>query len=209
MTQSTPLLTCIEAVVFDVYGTIVEIQDKRSPYKKLLQLLAQKGRPHQKDDGARLMSMPAGLAEIAQLLGYALSEQELAPIVEDLSLEIASLRLYPDTTPTLLALQEAGLKLAVCSNLAAPYAAPVVKLLPITLDAYIWSFEAGAIKPEPAIYSAVIAALNLPAEKILFVGDTLLADYTGPQNAGMRSVHLNRKNKALPHFTIQSLVELM
>ncbi|MFZ6759367.1 HAD family hydrolase [Undibacterium sp. Ji50W] len=78
-----------------------------------------------------------------------------------MQLEIDSLSLYPDTTSTLLELRKAGLKIAVCSNLAGPYAAPVMALLPVTLDAYIWSFEVRAIKPEPIIYSSVSDALNI------------------------------------------------
>ena len=141
----------VQAVVFDVYGTIVEIRNKRSPFKKLLQLLEKKGRPLQADDAAKLMSMSANLSETARFFGYDLTTQELAPLEEDLQMEIDSLSLYPDTNTTLWELRKAGLKIAVCSNLARPYAAPVMTLLPVTLDAYIWSFEVGAIKPEPII----------------------------------------------------------
>lgn len=199
----------VQAVVFDVYGTIVEIRNKRSPFKKLLQLLEKKGRPLQADDAAKLMSMSANLSETARFFGYDLTTQELAPLEEDLQMEIDSLSLYPDTNTTLWALRKAGLKIAVCSNLARPYAAPVMALLPVTLDAYIWSFEVGAIKPEPIIYSAVSDALNIAPSKILFVGDTLLADYIGPQKMGMHSVHLNRKNIPSPNSTIISLTELV
>jgi len=113
------------------------------------------------------------------------------------------------TTSTLLELRKAGFKIAVYSNLARPYAAPVMALLPVTLDACIWSFEVRAIKPEPIIYSSVSDALNIAPSKILFVGDTLLADYIGPQSIGMRSVHLNRKNTPSTNSTINSLAELV
>ena len=209
MEKLNDLLADAQAVVFDVYGTIVEIRNERGPFKKLLQLLAKKGRPPQADDAAKLMSMSANLSETAKFFGFDLTAQELAPLEKDLQLEIDSLNLYPDTTPTLLELQKTGLKIALCSNLAAPYAAPVMALLPITLDAYVWSFEVGAIKPEPIIYSAVCDALNISPSKILFVGDTLLADYIGPQSIGMRSVHLNRKNTPSPNSTIISLTELV
>ncbi|MFZ6873247.1 HAD family hydrolase [Undibacterium sp. Di27W] len=209
MEKLNDLLADAQAVVFDVYGTIVEIRNKRGPFKKLLQLLAKKGRPPQADDAAKLMSMSADLSETAKFFGFELTAQELAPLEEDLQLEIDSLSLYPDTTSTLLELRKAGLKIAVCSNLAGPYAAPVMALLPVTLDAYIWSFEVRAIKPEPIIYSSVSDALNIAPSKILFVGDTLLADYIGPQSIGMRSVHLNRNNTPSANSTINSLAELV
>ncbi|MFZ6759368.1 hypothetical protein ACO0K9_19355 [Undibacterium sp. Ji50W] len=55
MEKLNDLLADVQAVVFDVYGTIVEIRNKRGPFKKLLQLLAKKGRPPQADDAAKLM----------------------------------------------------------------------------------------------------------------------------------------------------------
>lgn len=209
MKQSLNFLNDIEAVVFDVYGTIVEINDKRAPYKRLFRLLAKKGRVPLQSDAAQLMSTPADISEIAKLFGYELSEQELSPIQTALESEISSISVYPDALETLQALRDTGLKLGLCSNLAQPYAKPIMELLPISLDGYVWSFEVGTIKPDPRIYLKVCDALDLEPTKILFVGDTLLADYIGPRRVGMKSVHLCRKGSPSPNETINSLAELL
>lgn len=199
----------VKAVVFDVFGTLVEIGDRRRPYARLLQLLADAGRVPRKDDAARLMSTPCGLAGAAQLFDAELPVSKLAPLEMDLLAELASVTLYPDTVETLTKLRHAGLKIGLCSNLAAPYAIPVLKLLPFALDAYAWSFEIGALKPDAAIYRAACHRLAYAPHEVLFIGDTLEADYLGPRAIGMQSLHLTRQGTARTEDTISTLVQLL
>lgn len=198
----------ITAVVFDVYGTLVEIRDRRRPYPRLLQMLAESGRVPRQSDARRLMSTPCGLAGAAQLFGMELPAAALATLENDLSAELASVALYPDTIGALTALRQAGIKIGVCSNLAAPYASPVLKLLPFALEAYAWSFELGTVKPDPAIYRAVCQKLHSAPHETLFVGDTMKADYGGPRTIGMPSVHLTRKGPSQAQHSIATLAEL-
>ena len=196
----------IDAVVFDVYGTLVEIGDKRAPFRRLLRIGEQQGRPASVLDAATLMSAPLNLHAAAANLSIELDPDQLRELEADLRSEIASIRLFPDTVPTLQALRARGIKLGLCSNLAADYAAPIVKLLPIQLDAYTWSFEAGAIKPDPAIYAHACAALGCAPERVLMVGDTPAADVDGPRAIGMQSILLDRRQRhggvhALPSLT--------
>jgi len=86
-------------------------------------------------------------------------------------------------------------RFGLCSNLAAPYAIPAKLLLP-SFDVYGWSFEVGAIKPEPAIYRQMIEQLGCEASAIAMIGDTLQADMLGPIGQGMRGYHLQREGKA-------------
>lgn len=198
----------IKAVVFAVYGTLVEIRDRRRPYARLLQLLAKSGRVPREDDAVRLMSTPCGLAGAAQLFGVELPATAIAPFETELFAELASVALYPDAVGTLAALRRAGIKIGLCSNLAAPYAIPVLKLLPFRLDAYAWSFEMGAVKPDAAIYRAVCQKLACAPHDVLFIGDTLEADYLGPRAIGMQSLHLVRKGITQADDSISTLVQL-
>ena len=202
------LFAGIKAIVFDAYGTLVDITDRRRPYAKLLQALTATGRIPCESDAARLMSAPVGLAGTAHMFGVELPASILAPIEQDLFAELASVMLYPDTIRTMASLRQVGIKIGVCSNLAAPYAIPVKTLLPLPLDAYAWSFEVGAIKPDSAMYRLVCEMLACAPQEILFVGDRLDADYHGPRGVGMRSVHLVRHGDAQVTETIQSLDEL-
>lgn len=52
----------------------------------------------------------------------------------------------------------------------------------------IYSSEVRVAKPHPAIFRAGLAALGLPAERVVYVGDRLRADVAGAQGVGMWAV---------------------
>ena len=185
--------TKIAVVAFDVFGTLVHIGDKRAPYKKLLQWMKDQGRSPQPADAAVIMSQPVSFEEVAAQFGMTLPDDLLAALYSDLAAELQSISLYPDTLSTLNQLSQTGVKIALCSNLAHPYGRAVYPMLP-RLDAYVWSYEVGAIKPDPPIYQHLIDQLGCTAEEVLFIGDTPLADVEGPSNFGMSARLINRKD---------------
>ncbi|GAB3461594.1 hypothetical protein GCM10027321_22430 [Massilia terrae] len=180
------------AVVFDVYGTLVSIRDKRMPFAKLLQIGEAQGRPRTSADRRVLMASSFTLAQAAAFLKIDLTAAELNSLEADLNAELESITLFPEVIPTIRSLQSRGIKVGICSNLAAAYASPVQAILPMDLNAYVWSFQIGALKPEPAIYKHVCDALDCEPHQILMTGDSLKADVDGPKIFGMRSILLNR-----------------
>ncbi|QUE75282.1 HAD family hydrolase [Stutzerimonas stutzeri] len=181
----------IEAVIFDVYGTLLQIGERRRPFRNLLKQARSQGRQPRADDARTLMTQNVGLAGAANLFGTQLGNVELATLELDLYAELASVRPYDDALRALESLKRAGLKVALCSNLATPYAIPAMLLLP-EFDAYAWSFEVGAIKPEPAIYDHLVKRLDCKASSIAMIGDTLEADVLGPERLGVHGFHLRR-----------------
>lgn len=125
----------------------------------------------------------------AQELGL---ESLLPAIHQELAEDLAGCRLFEDVAPTLQRLRADGCRIAVCSNLAQPYSEVVRRLLP-DLDAYVFSFEVGAKKPDPAIYRAVCVALDCQPREILFVGDSQRADVDGPRRFGMSARLIDRR----------------
>ncbi len=199
----------VKAVVFDLYGTLLSIEEPRRPYRQLLDQLREGGRAPRTDDAATIMTVDAGLAGMAAALGGQLSATRLAQLETDLFAELASVRAFDDAVPTLSALRARGLKLALCSNLASPYAVPARLLLP-QMDVYGFSFVAEAVKPQAAFYAAVCAELGLPPEDVLMVGDTLAADVEGPLAYGMQACHLVRHGGlSTARYCIRSLKELL
>jgi HAD superfamily hydrolase (TIGR01493 family) len=182
----------IKAILFDVYGTLVEIRDKRAPFRRLLQIGAGRGRTSEPGDAHLIMGRPLSLLDAAALLGIELADAERARLENDLRAELASIAPFPDTMPALQALKDQGFKLGLCSNLALDYAAPALAALPFELDAHVWSFDAGAIKPDPAIYAYACRALGYAPGEVLMVGDTPAADVDGPRAAGLQALLLGR-----------------
>lgn len=179
-------------IIFDVFGTLVHIEKRRSPYKKLLRALTKQGRVAEANDVSTIMSKRLGFAELAHYWGYHISENLLKSLESDLAEELASVSLYDDTLEMLARLKEKGFKLALCSNLAMPYGDVVFKQLPI-LDAYAWSYEVGATKPNPKIYQHVLDELGCQAKDVLFIGDTPKADVIGPTAFGMAARLIERR----------------
>ncbi|WP_373980583.1 HAD family hydrolase [Achromobacter sp. JD417] len=182
----------IKAVAFDVFGTLVNIDRPTRPFRKLVRLLHEAGRPRQRDDGIRAMSSAIDLRQAARLFGGMISEDALNALEAELREEIESITLFPDAAPTLLALKARGIKVALCSNLAAPYGPPVLDLLPFQPDFCAWSYEAGAVKPQPEIYQYLCEGIACQPEDVLMIGDTIEADMIGPRKFGMHGYHLDR-----------------
>lgn len=180
-------------ITFDVFGTLVKIGERRSPYRKLMKWLKENGRQPKPDDAKFIMFQNLSFTELIKLIGINIPEQLLQELEHDLDEELQSIVLYEDTLSTLEELKKLGFRLALCSNLAMPYGKVVSSFLP-SLDAYAWSYEVGAVKTESQIYQHLIDKLQCHAKDILFIGDTLLADYSGPNEFGMSARLIDRKN---------------
>ena len=180
-------------IIFDVFGTLVKIGERCSPYRKLIKWLKENGRQPKPDDAKFIMSQNLSFTELVKLLGINIPDQLLQELEHDLNDELQSIVLYEDTLSTLEELKELGFRLALCSNLAMPYGKVVSSLLP-NIDTYAWSYEVGAIKPESQIYQYLIDQLECRAKDVLFIGDTPLADYSGPNEFGMSARLIDRKN---------------
>lgn len=199
----------VKGVIFDAFGTLVYIANARRPYRRLLDAAAQAGRVPRADDAANVMSRRCGLAEVASWLDAGLSLIVIGELERELVEEVATVRPYPEARTTINRLRDVGLKVGVCSNLAAPYAVPIYSLLPDAFDACVWSFDVGAVKPDPAIYAAVCATSNLAPEELLFVGDTYAADVMGPRAFGMQAIHLARNGQSPEPGFLRELGELV
>ena len=74
----------IQAVVFDVFGTLLQIGERRHPFRQLMQNLRLQGKTPRPDDARTLMTRNLGLAGAADYFGAQLSNSELASLESDL-----------------------------------------------------------------------------------------------------------------------------
>lgn len=175
----------IQAVCFDGFGTLVEIGDKRRPFRTLL------GDAPTSAAVTRALTTPTSLRDFARHLAIVLDETRLAELQADLEAECASTRPRPGIDALWEKLRRLGLRVGVCSNLAAPYEDALIGCLPRAPDALVLSFEVGLMKPQAEIYRLVCRQLNLEPDQVLFVGDSLQADILGPQAAGLFGMHID------------------
>ena len=115
-------------------------------------------------------------------------------------------RVYPEVPDVLAALCARGLRLAVVSNFDTRLP-PLLDALGLAafFDAVVCSGEAGAAKPDGAIFARALAALGVEASEALHVGDSREADYEGARAAGIEALLVDRGTTARPAGTIPDL----
>lgn len=179
----------IKAIFFDAFGTLCEIREKRNPYKPIM-----KAWPHGVADAYQiLMTRNISPEELAHEAGC--TEEIIQKVEESIAAEVASMRLYPEVPAVLDTIRKRGLKWAIISNLATPYAAPLLNLLPFAPDVCAWSFSVGSRKPEEEIYRYACQSLAIEPSSVLMVGDSLENDYNMPKRLGMQALYLKRPGK--------------
>ena len=103
-------------------------------------------------------------------------------------------RPYDDVPPALERFRSAGVTVGVVSNSDGDHQRR--KMAAAGLDhlmaAAVFSGDLGVSKPDPAIFVAGAAALGLPVDHVVYVGDRWATDAVGALRAGLSAVWLNR-----------------
>ena len=178
------------------------------PFRKILLWAREQGRKPQPDDARKIMTLDKECEELLAGLGIFPPDNMLAQLHQEIQEELASLTLFDDVLPTLDALANQCIPFAICSNLAKPYGVVIDKLLSQFNFDRQFSYEIGAIKPERKIYESILTGKGLVPGQILFIGDTLLADYEGPTQFGFQAKQLVRGQTSRSN-SIASLTEVL
>ncbi len=104
-----------------------------------------------------------------------------------------------ETLAALRRLEAAGVPMAVVSNAdghveAALGAAGVCQVGPgdgVEMVTIVDSTRVGVFKPDPGIFPHALEVLELPAERCVYVGDSVRNDVAGATAAGLHPVHLD------------------
>ena len=180
----------IRGVVFDAFGTLVQIGEGTHPYRQLLKIGRKNGRRPMPSDIHRIMNSPLVLAKAAKAFGITTDAAELSAIEADLARELASIKAHEDGLYAVQKLLDAGIKVGICSNLGMPYVEPVKRLYPGL--SYSMSCEVGDMKPSLRIYQHACDQLGLQTFEVAMIGDSLRCDKQGPDVFGLRGYFLDR-----------------
>lgn len=125
----------VKFVLFDAFGTLVRIPKATHPYRQILKEGIRQGRRPRPDDLHHIMARALSLSDAADHFGIKIPADRMAEIHGALEAELDSIEAFEDGIRAVDRLQAEGIKIAIASNLAAPYAEPVRRLYP-TMDAY-------------------------------------------------------------------------
>ncbi|WP_375699394.1 HAD family hydrolase [Pseudophaeobacter sp. TrK17] len=183
--KTDQMLKGIDCICFDLFGTLIEITDRRRPFASMLRRM-----PRQKVDRFRRLTMTTGLslAEINEEIEGGATIAHLLEAQFAIAREVISARLRPGV---LAALRELPIPYGICSNLSPEYMLVLKQFADLEPKFRVLSCQVGCMKPDPAIYALVADASGLTPDRIMFVGDTTSADIDGPRRAGMKAVPID------------------
>jgi putative hydrolase of the HAD superfamily len=206
----------IEAIIFDLYGTLVDIwtdEDDPSVYYSLCKFLRYYGVKFEPDEmaaryqesaAAHLLDHPGPYGEIdvflvfEDILTAGLKKSPERSLVIWLarlfrSLSTRRLELFPDALPALQDLS-ADYRLSLVSDAQWVFCEPEIRFLGLErfLDTVVLSSRYYVRKPAPQIYSHALRAMLLKPSQALYVGNDPARDVPGPQAIGMPVALIHR-----------------
>jgi putative hydrolase of the HAD superfamily len=136
---------------------------------------------------------PDSLADLRERCATLIScELEVEVSAEQL-VESVRMSAYPDAVTALSALRGRGLRLVAVSNWDCSLGTVLARCgLVELLDGAISSAEAGAPKPDPAIFASALELVGCEPAEALHVGETKEEDVVGARAAGIRALLLDR-----------------
>jgi len=221
----------IEAVIFDLYGTLVDIwtdEHDVSVYYTLCKFLNYYGIFYDPDElaaryqeyaAAQLLERPGPFGEIdvfrvfegilAEGLGKT-PERALVIWVARLfrSLSRRRIGLFPDTLPALQELEQ-NYRLGLVTDAQWVFSEPEIRFLGLEcfFETMVLSSRYYVCKPAPQIYAHALRAMRLNPSQALYVGNDPREDVPGPQAIGMPVILINRDGP-LPTSTVPVILDL-
>ncbi|MHC5053787.1 MAG: HAD family hydrolase [Planctomycetota bacterium] len=197
----------VSAIIFDAYGTLLQLTSDSKPYLKLVQGAPEADRKRW-IDCALTHDLPT-LTDFCRRAGLA-DPEDLPELQAQLDRDLGAAAVYADTLPTLRALSDLNIPVGVISNLATPYKRPFLSnSLDALVQACVFSCDCGLRKPDARIYRLALERLRVPTESAVMVGDSMRSDVRGPAAVGFRGIHLDREGTTGAPGSIRSLAEVV
>jgi HAD superfamily hydrolase (TIGR01509 family) len=171
------LMKSIRGVLLDVDGTLVDSNDAHA--RAWVRALAENGFEVPYEEvrrrigmgGDKLLPEVTGGVESESADGKKIGDRRKAIFQEDF---LPSLRAFPQAKELLVRMKAAGLKLAAASSAKKDELGPLLRVCGADeiLDGETSSDDAENSKPDPDILHAALSQLDLPADRVIMLGDT-------------------------------------
>lgn len=179
----------VRAIVFDAFGTLFHRPGTSAHRYALARLGARKYR--KLVALSQIYSDPLS-SEFAQLRSKEGAEpfnaQEYAELLKS---DLQQVRFFGYARHFLRFLRKAGYRIGLVSNLSLPYRERLSQLgIDELVDESAFSCDIGYAKPDVRIFGTIQMKLQLPAQRILMIGDNAEQDIAGAKLAGFNTLLL-------------------
>jgi putative hydrolase of the HAD superfamily len=205
----------IRAVIFDCYGTLVDIytnEGKEEVFQYLSRYLQYYGATigaeqlksaydlekerYLKTSNERYPELDLEIVFATILQKEGINNPFLAESCCKLRRVLTRERfqLFPDTLPVLREMKREGYPLAMVSDAQKVYYFEEVRTLGLDqfFDHLIVSTQFGFKKPDPRLFTIACDLLEIPPAEAVYIGDSAEKDIKGPKEIGMQMILLNR-----------------
>ena len=186
-----------KAVLFDLYGTLVQIQNPTSPYREIMRL-CNLGDSDKQKFKTLAMTTKLSIDEICKEFGVSLGTDAKSKFEADIGLELKSIAPKQYTNDILKKAKVLGLKTAIISNLAKEYGQPSFLF---DVDLRVLSFEVGMLKPSPEIFQFALEHFGLETKDCLMIGDKDELDLEPFRKLGGDTHFIKNKNFKLENLS--------
>lgn len=218
-----------EILTFDCYGTLINWEEgilrcmhrilaahgKERNDATILQFYGDFEARAERGEYRRYREVLQSVVEqFGEHLGFTPTDQEVRSLPESLALW----KPWPDTVSALRELQN-RFRLAIISNVDDDLFAATQPQLGVEFDRVITAERARAYKPSLKIFELALSLAEVPAHRILHVGQSVYHDVLPAQSLGLATVWVNRPSEragvgaviaaeARPDLQVASLAEL-
>ncbi len=223
----------IRAVIFDCYGTLVDIktdENKTEIFNYLSLYLqyyggtidAEKLKSTYELEKERLLQTSAERypeIDLEQVFQNILGKEGLSnPFLAESCCKLQRLisrdrfQLFPDSLPVLREMKSEGLQLALVSDAQQVFCREEGRMLGLKhfFEYMIVSSEVGFKKPDPRLFSVACDLLAVPPAEAVYIGDSAKRDILGPRAIGMKVIlvkrgTVERKPELVPDYCAKDL----
>ena len=201
----------LEAALFDLYGTLVDIQvDEDSPrlWNELAAAFRERDIPVEPSDlrqrfqaflreeaerGREGFLMDPVFRRLLTSLDAGNDVVRVGRLFRELSMKQMHLRPYVE--PLFGQLHRSDVKVGIVSNTEALLTRFELDTLPIlqTAEAIVLSSDVGVRKPDPEIFQLAVSRIGATSDTAVFIGNDWAADVLGARRAGISAIYLNEK----------------
>ncbi|MBN2880682.1 HAD family hydrolase [Candidatus Woesearchaeota archaeon] len=181
-----------KAVLFDLYGTLIYVENKNKWLSKLTSELSLSNKEKRKLHNLILTNDYENIEDILTKNNI-FTKINYKYYDELIQQECLSVRYYEETLSIIEYLKNQDIKIGIISNLATQYIAPIYNLkLHEKIEFSLLSCNIGIKKPTRKIYQTALDKLKYEPHKVIMAGDRIYTDLLGAVSCGIKTCHINR-----------------